>query len=188
MKKTFFGIIFAVAYFLIVYPAFCENYRLVYEEGFENKQPDNLPDSWKTKINRGTSAEFYFDNAEKHNGKYSYKITVKPPGGSIMLYKETNLKGIKPGKKYEVSIWVKAIDLGYSPNFIAPAFRYNYSPERISPAPTLDLMYLLKGERDWKNLTYVTTAPPNGQEMTIDFLMTKGTIWIDDLQIFEVGN
>jgi len=43
-------------------------------------------------------------------------------------------------------------DLGYSPNFIAPAFRYNYTPERISPVPTLDLMYLLKGETGWKIL------------------------------------
>jgi hypothetical protein len=188
MKKNIFGIILIIACLLIAYPAFCENYRLIYEEGFEAKTSSNLPDGWQTKINRGTTAEFNFDETEKHNGKVSYKITVKPPGGSITLFKETNIKNIKPGKKYEVSIWVKAKDLGYSPNFIAPAFRYNYTPERISPVPTLDLMYLLKGETGWKNLTYATTAPSSAQEITLDVVLTKGIIWIDDIQVFEVGN
>jgi len=172
----------------IAYPAFSENYRLIYEEGFENKTSDNIPQGWLTKINRGTATDMSFDETEKHNGRYSYKVTIKPPGGSVMLYKESNIKGIKSGKKYEVSVWVKAKDLGYSPNFIAPAFRYNYAPERISPVPTLDLMYLLKGENGWKNLTYSTTAPASAQEITLDFLFTKGAVWIDDVQIFEVGN
>jgi hypothetical protein len=188
MKKKYIGIIGIIAFIFIAFPAFGENYRLVFEEGFENKASGNLPDGWLTKINRGTSAEFNYDSTEKHSGRNSYKITVRPPGGSIMLYKENNVSGIKPGKKYEVSVWVKAKDLGYSPNFIAPAFRYNYSPDRISPVPTLDLMYLLKGETSWKNLTYTTTAPASAQEITLDFLLTKGAIWIDDIQIFEVGN
>ena len=188
MKKNIIGIIFIITCLLIAYPAFSENYRLIFEEGFETKGSGNLPAGWLTKSNRGTSAEFNFDETEKHIGRNSYKITVKPPGGSITLYKETNVKNIKPGKKYEVSVWVKAKDLGYSPNFIAPAFRYNYIPERISPVPTLDLMYLLKGENNWKNLTYSTTAPPSAQEITLDIVLTKGTIWIDDVQIFEVGN
>ncbi len=165
-----------------------ENYRLMYEEGFDGKASGNLPEGWQTKINRGTVAEFNFDETEKHGGKASFKITIKPPGGSMTLYKESNIKNIKPGKKYEVSLWVKAKDLGYSPNFIAPAFRYNYSPEKIIPVPTMDLMYLLKGETGWKNLTYATTAPANAQELSLDLVLTKGTLWIDDIQIFEVGN
>jgi hypothetical protein len=188
MKKIIIGFIFITACLFIVYPAFSENYRLIFEEGFEAKGSGNLPSGWQTKSNRGTVAEFNFDETEKHNGKASYKITVKPPGGSITLFKEINIKGIKPGKKYEVSVWIKAKDLGYSPNFIAPAFRYNYSPGRISPVPTLDLMYLLKGEPGWKNLTYATTAPPSAQEISLDLVLTKGTIWIDDIQVFEVGS
>jgi hypothetical protein len=188
MRKNIFTIIIITACLFMVYPAFSENYRLIYEEGFESKSPGNLPSGWQTKSNRGTVAEFNFDDTEKHNGKGSFKITVKPPGGSITLFKEANVKGIKPGKKYEISVWIKAKDLGYSPNFIAPAFRYNYSPEKIIPVPTLDLMYLLKGETGWKNLTYATTAPANAQEITLDLVLTKGTVWIDDIQVFEVGS
>jgi hypothetical protein len=188
MNKNTMSIFIIITSFIIAFPAIGENYRLIYEEGFETKASGNLPNGWQTKINRGTNAEFNFDDAEKHGGNGSYKIAVKPPGGSITLFKESNVKNIKPGKKYELSVWVKAKDLGYSPNFIAPAFRYNYSPDRISPVPTLDLMYLLKGEAGWKNLTYATTAPASAQEITLDVVLTKGTLWIDDIQIFEVGN
>jgi len=43
----------------------------------------------------------------------------------------------------------------------------------------------MKGEGDWKNLTLTTTAPPDVKEITIDFLLTKGTVWVDDLEITE---
>jgi hypothetical protein len=188
MRKNIIVFVFITACLFIVYPCFSENYRLIFEEGFEAKSSGSMPEGWQTKSNRGTVAELNFDETEKHNGRNSYKITVKPPGGSVTLFKETNVKGIKPGRKYEVSVWIKAKDLGYSPNFIAPAFRYNYSPDRITPVPTLDLMYLLKGEAGWKNLTYGTTAPASAQEITLDLVLTKGTIWIDDIQVFEVGN
>ncbi len=188
MKKNMIGMMMIIVCLILASPASGENFRLIYEEGFEAKASGNLPDGWQTKINRGTTAEFNFDETEKHNGKSAYKISVKPPGGSVTLYREASIKNIKPGKKYEVSVWVKAKDLGYSPNFIAPAFRYNYFPDRISPAPTLDLMYMLKGESGWKNLTYSTTAPSSAQEITLDVILTKGTLWIDDIQIFEVGN
>ena len=48
----------------------------------------------------------------------------------------------------------------------------------------MDLIFLMKGESGWKNLTLTITAPPDASEMNLDFVLTRGTGWIDDLQIF----
>ena len=162
--------------------------NLVINGGFEKKKTDNIPEGWDIKQYRGTVAEYGFDGAEKHSGDYAFKISLKPPGGSFLLYPEVNIKNIKPGKTYKLSAWIKAKNLGYSPNFIAPAVRFNFRPERISPVPIIDLMYVMKGETGWKNLTLTATAPPNADEITLDFLLTNGTIWIDDVEITEVEN
>jgi hypothetical protein len=186
MKRIVAGIIFLVSFLIAASPALCKTNDIVPNGGFETKTTDNLPEGWITKTYRGTSAEFAFDDAEKHSGSYSYRIQVNPPGGSVLFYPENQLSNIKPGKQYQFSVWVKAKGLGYSPNFIAPAIRVNYKPKRLSPVPTIDLMLEMKGENNWKNLTLTTIAPADAKEITIDFLLTKGTVWIDDLEITEV--
>ncbi len=186
MKKIVAGIIFLVGFLTAVSPALCQTKNFVVNGGFETKTTENLPEGWVTKTYRGTSAEFAFNDAEKHSGSYSYMIKINPPGGSVLFYTEKEIAKIKPGKKYQLSVWVKAKGLGYSPNFIAPAIRINYKPTRLSPVPTIDLMLDMKGENDWKNLTLTTIAPPDANELTLDFLLTKGTVWIDDVEITEL--
>jgi hypothetical protein len=167
-------------------PGFCEAYQLIYEEGFEKRTIDNIPEDWEFKIDPKTKPQYGFDDAEKRSGSYSYKIDIPAPGGRATFSKINTVKKIRPGQRYEVSLWLKAKDLGYSPNFIAPAFRFNTHP-RLRPVPTMDLIFLMKGETGWKNLTLTITAPPDASEMNLDFVLTRGTVWIDDLQIFEVG-
>jgi hypothetical protein len=168
-------------------PGFCESYRLIYEEGFEKKTLDNIPEGWEFKIDPKTKTEYLFDSAEKHGGNQSYMIDVLPPGGRATFSKIDTVKKLRPGKKYEVSLWIKAKDLGYSPNFIAPAFRFNTQP-RLRPVPTMDLIFLMKGETGWKNLSLTITTPPDATEMNLDFILTRGIIWIDDIQVFEVAD
>jgi len=187
MKKIVAGFIFLTCFLIAVSPAHCETKNKVYNGNFETKKTDSLPDGWITKTYRGTSAEFAFNDAEKISGSYSYMIKVNPPGGSVLLYPETKITNVTPGKKYQLSVWIKAKGLGYSPNFIAPAIRMNYKPKRLSPVPTIDLMLEMKGEKDWKNLILTSIAPPNSKQITVDILHTKGTIWIDDVEIIELA-
>jgi hypothetical protein len=186
MKKIVAGVIFLMGFSLAISSGLCQAKNLVANGDFETKKTDTQAEGWLTKTYRGTSAEFAFNDAEKHGGAFSYMIQINPPGGSVLLYLENEITRITPGKKYQLSVWVKAKGLGYSPNFIAPAIRVNYKPSRLSPVPTIDLMLEMKGENNWKNLTLVTVAPPDAKEITLDFLLTKGTIWIDDVEITEV--
>jgi len=185
MKKIVTGIAFLMGFLMMASPGFCAT-NIVQNGGFETKKTDTLPEGWVTKIYRGTSAEFSFDTVEKHGGKYSYMVKINPPGGSLLLYPEKKMTDVTPGKKYELSVWVKAKGIGYSPNFIAPAIRLNYKPSRTSPMPTIDLMLEMKGEDGWKNLKLKTVAPPDAQEITLDLLLTSGNFWIDDIEITEV--
>lgn len=186
--KTVAGLIcWFVICLIAASPGFGQSYSLVYEEGFEKKTADNIVNGWTFTIDAKTKTEYGFDNTEKRNGSHSYKINMSAPGGRSQFNKIDAIKNIRPGKKYEVSLWIKAKDLQVSPNFIAPAFRFNTRP-RISPYPTMDLIHLLKGETDWKNLTLTITAPPGAEGMDLGFIFTRGTVWIDDLQIFEVGD
>jgi len=186
MKKIVTGIIFLVGFLMTVSPALCKTKNIVPNGSFETKTTENLPEGWLTKTHRGTSAEFSFNDAEKHSDSYSYLIKINPPGGSVLFYPEKKMTKIKPGKKYQFSVWVRAKGLGYSPNFIAPAIRINYKPKRLSPVPTIDLMLEMKGENEWKNLILTTIAPPTAKQITVDFLLTKGSVWIDDVEITEV--
>lgn len=185
--KTVTGLIcWVVICIVAASPGFCDAYLLIYDEGFEKKTLDNIPEGWEFKIDPKTQTEYGFDGAEKRNGNYSYKIDIPSPGGRATFSKIDTVKKIRPGKKYEASLWLKVKNLGYSPNFIAPAFRFNTQP-RLKPMPTMDLIYLMKGETGWKNLTLTIVPPPGATEMNLDFIFTRGTVWIDDIQIFEVG-
>lgn len=186
MKKIVAGMIFLVGFLIAVSPGLCKTKNIVPNGGFELKKNDTLPDGWITKTYRGTSAELAFNDVEKHSDSYSYMIQINPPGGSVLFYPEKKITDIKPGKKYQLSVWIKAKGMGYSPNFIAPSIRINYKPKRLSPVPTVDLMLEMKGESEWKNLTLTTIAPPGANEITLDFMLTKGTVWIDDVEITEV--
>jgi carbohydrate binding protein with CBM4/9 domain len=187
MKKIAAGIIFLAGFMIAVSPGLCKSKNLVYNGGFELKKTEELPSGWLTKIYRGTSAESSFDDVEKHSGTYSYKIKLKPPGGSALLYLDKNIGNIKPGKSYQLTLWIKTQNIGYSPNFIAPAVRYNFAPKKVHPYPTIDLMAEMKGKNGWVQLTMTNTAPPGAKEITLDFMITKGTIWVDDVEITEVS-
>jgi len=187
MKKAFIACCLVAGLIVLTTPGNgrCEN--LVKNGGFEKIGTGNVPAGWKLLTDRGTKVEASFDNTEKHGGEYSYKVAIAPPGGRVDLYpKPKSLKDISAGKNYEVSFWIKVKDLDYNRFFVAPAARFNFKPKRIALAPTADLMNKMKGVSGWKNITIKATAPEGAKKIAFDFILTKGTVWIDDIEIREV--
>ena len=165
---------------------FCAN--LIENGGFESKASDTRPEGWELNISRNTEAKSAFDTAEKHSGEYSYRISVSPPGGRAVLYIDEAAAGtVTPGNVYEATFWVKAEGLDYNRFREAPAFRLNYSPERARPGGIVDLMAKLEGKSGWTQMTVqAPKAPANSNRIHIDFIVTQGTLWIDDIQVREV--
>ncbi len=172
----------------VVLPAnvFCAN--LIENGGFEKKASETLPEGWKLNTSRNTEAKYAFDAAEKHSGKYSYRISVPPPGGRAVLYIDEAAAGtVIPGNVYEATFWVKSENLDYNRFHEAPAFRLNYSPERARPGGIVDLMARLEGKSGWTQLSVqAPKAPQNSNRIYIDFIVTQGTLWIDDIRVRPV--
>jgi len=188
MKKII-TLLFAVIFILFSQSTvLCQPNNLIANGGFEQKGAETLAEGWQTKAYRGTEVEFTLDEKVNHSGALSLKARFDENGGSAMVYPAKQITGIKSGQTYKVSIWMKAQDLGYSPNFIAPAVRFNFRPTRIQPVPTIDLMYEMKDTLEWKELTLTSTAPADAEEITLQIMLTKGTIWIDDVSVTPVKN
>lgn len=189
MKKIIVAICLLTGFVIAVTPGIGFCYNIVYNGNFEKKGTDNLPEGWKVLVDRGTKATTGYDDTVKHGGNFSYKISIAPPGGRVVFYPDTKmLKPIKPGTKYQLSLWIKTARLDYNQFFVAPAARFNFLPARVSPAPTIDLMEAMKGVTGWKKLTVSATAPSGAKNITIDFIFTKGTVWLDDIDVEPVNN
>lgn len=187
MKKTFITCCLAACLIVFAAPGIGKCQNLIRNGGFEQMGTGNVPVGWNLLIDRNTKADAKFDTSEKHGGTYSYKIAIAPPGGRVSLYpKPKTLKGITAGKTYEVSFWIKVKNLDYNRFFLAPAARLNFKPKRLALPPTLDLMNNMKGVTGWKNLTLKATAPAGAKNLIFDFILTKGTVWIDDIEIRQV--
>ncbi|HMA84737.1 MAG TPA: carbohydrate binding domain-containing protein [Desulfosalsimonadaceae bacterium] len=187
MKKRIILLLFALSFILCASTnAFCQTENLVTNPGFEQKGDNTLAAGWQTKTYRGTEVEFTLDEKVHHSGDLAFKARFAGGGGSAMLFPKKNIDQVPPGQTYKISLWMKAQDLGYSPNFIAPAVRFNFRPTRIQPVPTIDLMTEMKGELEWKELSLTSTAPANAEEIILQIMLTKGTIWIDDVTITPV--
>ena len=160
--------------------------NLVYNGGFEKQQSDAIADGWHTKIFREARVELTIDHETTHSGSSAFKANFKK-AGRAMLYPGKEITSIQPGKTYEVSLWVKARNLDYSPNFSTPNLRYNFDPTRIRPYPIIDFMTEMKGVKGWKKLSLTSKAPPDAETLSFNIMLTAGTIWIDDIAIKEVA-
>ncbi|MFP4225656.1 MAG: carbohydrate binding domain-containing protein [Desulfobacterales bacterium] len=188
MKKPITLLLFALSFILCAYTnALCQTENLVLNPGFEQRGDDTLAAGWQTKVYRGTNVEFTLDEKTRHSGDLAFKTQFIGKGGSVMLFPKDKIDRVTPGQTYKISLWVKARNLGYSPNFIAPAVRFNFRPTRIRPVPTIDLMAEMKGATEWQELSLTSKAPADAEEIVMQILLTKGTIWIDDVAITAVA-
>ena len=160
--------------------------NLVYNGGFEKQQTDAMAKGWQTKTFREARVEMSIDHETTHSGSAAFKASFTK-NGRAMLYPDRDITSIQPGKTYAVSLWVKARNLDYSPNFSVPSMQYNFNPTRIRPYPIIDFMAEMKGVKGWKKLSLTSTAPPDAETLSFKIMLTAGTIWIDDISVTEVA-
>ncbi|MFW6271796.1 MAG: hypothetical protein ACOC1Q_01995 [Desulfosalsimonas sp.] len=185
MKKSIRNVLIFTGFILMALPvtAFCQN--LVENGGFEQKSTNNLPAGWKVNISRGAEAEVVLDENEKRSGNKALKISVAPPGGSVIVYMDEDISGaVTPGIGHEVTVWVKTENIDYNRFSQAPAIRINYRPQRVRPGGVIDLIAKTKGVSEWMELkTDVPPALVNSRQIHIDIIMTHGTLWVDDIEV-----
>ena len=161
--------------------------NLVENGSFEEIRADNSPAGWTWVLARNTQAEFSFDEAERIQGSHSLKITVKDNTGQVNLMPEaTAMATPQPGATYELSLWIKTRDLNYNRFMVTPAVRFNFRPSRVRPTPLFNLMDDVGSTSDWNKLTMQITAPDDAREFILDMIITKGTVWIDDVSLTRI--
>jgi len=180
---------FALAIILACFSSgHCQSENLVYNGGFEKPSADSIADGWRTKAFRKTTVDIALDREIKHSGSASCRFQFQGKGGRAMLFPEKDITPVTSGQTYEVSLWVKAKNIGLSPNYIVPSLQFNFSPKRISPYPVIDLMAEIQNEGEWEQLALTGTAPPGSEKLSFKIILTKGTIWIDDISIKTVSH
>ncbi len=184
-KKILMALAVYICTICYVSPANSKN--LVSNGGFEEIAGPTEPKGWSVVVTSGTKADLSFDATEKHNGRYSYRISVSPPGGRVILSLKKEAKGrVIPGKTYEISAWIKQKGLDYNQFFVAPAIQFNFKPKRLTPAPIMDLKAMIKDTKDWVKVSELATAPAQSDTFLLNIIITKGTVWIDDVSVKPV--
>ncbi|MFW6052838.1 MAG: hypothetical protein ACOC8I_02900 [Desulfosalsimonas sp.] len=188
MKEAIRNILILAAIIITALPCAAYSQNLVENAGFEQMGTNNLPEGWKVNIARNTEAEVTLDENEKHGGNRSLKIHVDPPGGRVVVYIDESISGpVTPGITHEATVWVKTENIDFNRFTQAPAIRVNYRPQRVRPGGIIDLIAKTKGLSDWIELkTEIPPALTNSRRIHVDIIMTKGTLWIDDLEVKAV--
>ncbi len=188
MKQSLVTAIVLTGLFAVFLSGSCWGGNLVVNGGFETIGTDpKQPAGWQVNTARETNAEIALDNTMAHSGTYSFKIDIAQPGGRVMIFPDAGtIKKALPGKSYNLSLWMKAKNLDYNQFFVTPAVRLNFQPTRVRPVPTIDLMAYMKGANDWRQLNLIVTAPDDVESINLDIMMTKGTVWIDDISLTAV--
>lgn len=158
--------------------------NMLYNGGFEGPVENGQPKGWKTTVNRNTTAEISLDSLEKHSGQQSLKVAITPPGGRVIVsLDDTGAAPVTQGQSYEASCWIKTRNLDYNRFHEAPAYRLNFRPQRIRPGKMVDLINKLQGSSGWVQISQKATAPANSSRIHLDFVLTSGTVWIDDVSV-----
>ncbi|MFP4193474.1 MAG: hypothetical protein ACLFMN_03140 [Desulfobacterales bacterium] len=188
MKKGIRNILIFSGFILAALPCTAFSQNLIENGGFEQLGANNLPEGWKVNISRNAEAEVEVDENEKHSGDRSLKIFVAPPGGRVIVYMDESISGpVTPGMPHEATIWVKTENIDFNRFSQSPAIRVNYQPQRTKPGGVLSLIAKTKGVSEWMELkTDVPPALTNSRRIYIDIVMTKGTLWVDDIEVRPV--
>ncbi len=170
---------------IVLVPAagFGQNGNLVKNGGFEKTSDDSMAAQWKASAARGGKVEMGLDRNAAHNGEACFKVQFSEGGGRAFVYPENDITPIIPGRTYRLSLWIKTRNLGYSPNFTAPCVQFNFRPSQVSPYPVIDLMSAIERKGEWEEISLTSTAPSDARALTLKILLTKGTVWIDDVSI-----
>lgn len=166
----------------------------------------------------GSHPEIYsLDSKIKHSGKYSQKMTSEGyncrfEGDSCYCFsiendKETihpvrNIKlgnqaiaqvskagGIKPGKSYRASVWVKIEGLTQSWEWFRLGIYWLDSDRKfIGEVRESDQNKNNYGAHDWKQVSLTAQAPEKAAyaKVYLHHHFEHGTVWYDDVELIEV--
>jgi hypothetical protein len=161
--------------------------NLIKNGDFEEIGKNMAPSGWVISPGRNTQSVFSLDKADKKTGSHSLKITVQNPPGQVTLLPAKGSVGPPvPRKTYELSMWIKTENLVMNQQQVTPAARMNFRPTQARPYPMIDLRIDVSENSGWQHLSMQMQAPSDAREFIIDFLLTPGTVWLDDITLREV--
>ncbi len=186
MKKRL-TVILLTGVLIAAFHGVCLGQDLIQNGGFEDINPDMNPAGWTISASRNTEMDYSFDAADKISGNRSLKISVLNPAGyATLLPEKTALGAPVPGKKYELTLWLKAENLKMSRLMVTPSVRLDFRPTRVRPMAIIDLTKDFESDAGWQQLSMEVTAPNDAKEFVFDMLLTPGTIWIDDISLTRI--
>lgn len=186
MRKSLIAILLTGLFITAVH-GICFGENLIKNGSFEDINPDMTPVGWTISTSRNTEIDLSFDAADKISGNRSLKISVLSPAGfATLLPEKASIGAPVPGKKYQLTLWVKAENLDYSQTMVTPAVRLDFRPTRTRPMHMIDLITDREPGAGWQELRLEVTAPKDAQRFIFDILLTQGTVWIDDISLTRI--
>ncbi|MGE3269083.1 MAG: carbohydrate binding domain-containing protein [Chloroflexota bacterium] len=142
------------------------------QNGSFDANASGYPIGWRP---RSTAA---WDGSVKRSGAGSLHIS----GPAAATYSDQSLK-LKPGTTYTASYWVK------TQNVSGPGINIRYA--QVSPSTyVIRFSDKVSGTQDWKQMSITFTTPTNYVDGRLDLQweLSGGDAWIDDLTLVEGGN
>jgi hypothetical protein len=144
--------------------------NLVANGGFEQESA-----GWRY-LSTGANATGQADNAEKHEGKYSYKLTNKSAWApNIFARIVQEVSGLRPYTTYRVSCWAKGKGCGI--NWIGGG--PGWGTRKQFP----------QGDFDWQEASFevTTDAAPDNYELMVLTESSTEALWVDDIRFEPVS-
>lgn len=161
--------------------------NLIPNSSFEEVDAKNQPVGWSAiGITAKTVGSGEVTDKEAHTGKRSLYISKPALAGDGYKYIYggwvPSIKA-KPGRKYELSGWIKATGTGQQcmqMGFVNDKGQYTKEHIYVMPAGS--------GAHDWKRASAVATAPPESCKMFVQVHLYKaqGEVYYDDVEIREI--
>ena len=151
-------------------------------EGWRKTTPDELKDYF----------EFIWDDKTAYQGERSISIKVSkdhPEDMKVNYSWYTDARNLEAGKEYELSCWIKGMDLE---NTAAVYVQFwDKSMSGMIDYATTQIDYTIKGTYDWQKVETVFSVPKGAYRVIVGAVMVGpdsngGQAWFDELHIKEI--
>lgn len=152
--------------------------------GFE--QPTDtaksLPQLWH--IKKVSGYNFLLDNKEKHNGSYSLKIENNSNPVDFFPFSQSVPIGTNHLKKIVISAWIKSDNTKNTPGLWC---QVRNGANKMIGFNSLQVSSIIDTDtHDWKKYSITLLIDTNAKSLVAGgFLMGKGTLWFDDMEITD---
>ena len=136
--------------------------------------------------------EFVWDDETAYKGEMSISIKISKdhPEDTIVCYSwYTDARNLEAGKEYEISCWVKGLDLKESAAVYAHC--WDESMSKMISFATTQKEHTIKGTFDWQKVVTVLSVPERTRRIIVGASIAApgnngGQVWFDELHIKEV--